>query len=148
MPHRRLLLLAAASLIASRAEAVTQVSNLSESNSVNFTSQGTFAHASSFTTGATATVLTSITVAVHTNSTGTTELRMRADNAGSPGALIESLGSQTLGPPGITTDLAFPSPGTPTLAANTTYWVTLGETGSGDLAWQGTTSTVESSPAS
>ena len=77
--------------------AATQVSNLSEPLGIEFTADGAhFAHASSFTTDASAYQLQSITVSVLTNTTGSAELRLRADSAGSPGAVIASLGTQTL----------------------------------------------------
>jgi hypothetical protein len=148
MGARVKLVLAAALLVSARSDAATQVSNLAEPLGVEFTSQGTFAHASSFTTGGSASQLTSITVSVFTNLTGTSELRLRTNASGAPGTLIESLGSQTLPSNQGNVLLTFSSPGSPTLSANTTYWVTLGETGSGDLGWDGTTSTAESSPAS
>ena len=128
--------------------AATQVSNLSEPLSVLFNANGTnFAHASSFTTDASSYWLEGVTVSVSTNSSGTSELQLRSDAAGSPGAVIENLGSQSL--PSIQGQvlLTYASAGI-TLAANTTYWVTLGETGSGDFSWGGTTSTSESSPGS
>jgi hypothetical protein len=149
MNGRAKLLWAAALLVAVRSEAATHVSNLAESLGFELTADGThFAGASSFTTGGGATQLTSITVSVFTNTTGTSELRLRADNAGVPGTLIESLGSQTLPSNHGNVRRVFDSAGQPTLAANTTYWVTLGETGSGDFSWDGTFSLSESSPAS
>jgi hypothetical protein len=127
-------------LVAARSFAATQVSNLSEPYTVGFTANGVhFAHASSFVTDAASYVLQSVTVAVRTNSMGSSELRLRADSGGSPGVLIQSLGTQS-----ITGDtlLTYNSGGTP-LSANTRYWVTLGETGSGDFTWKGTTSTAQ-----
>jgi hypothetical protein len=149
MNLRTTLAFAAALLASIRSDAATQVSNLAESLGFEMTANGTnFAAASSFTTGASAYQLTSITVSVFTNTSGTSELRLHADNAGVPGTLIESLGSQTLPSNQGNVLLTFNSPGTPTLAANTTYWVTLGETGSGDFQWDGTFSTAETSPSS
>ena len=148
MRFRATLAFAAALLASTRSGAATQVSNLAESLGFEMTANGTnFAAASSFTTGASAHQLTSITVSVFTNTTGTAQLRLRANNAGVPGTLIESLGSQTLPSNQGNVLLTFNSPGTPTLAANTTYWVTLGETGSGDFQWDGTFSTAETSPS-
>ena len=130
-------------LWATRSFAATQVSNLSEPYTVGFTANGVhFAHASSFVTDGASFTLQSVTVAVRTNSSGTSELRLRADSAGSPGALLESLGTQSISGDVL---LTYNSVGTP-LSANTRYWVTLGETGSGDFTWKGTTSTAETSP--
>src|SRR5262249_24926209 len=120
--------------------AATQVSNLSEPYGVGFTANGVnFAHASSFVTGAASYVLQGVTVSE--NSAGSSELRLRADSAGAPGALLESRGTQS-----ITGDtlLTYSSVGTP-LSPNTRYWVTLGETGSGSFSWKGTTSTAQTS---
>src|SRR6185503_13900973 len=77
---------------------------------------------------------------------GTSELRLRADASGSPGALIASLGSHSTPAPG-SSQLIYAAAGN-ALSANTTYWVTLGETGSGDFQWDGTTSTAQTSPGS
>ena len=133
---------------ATASQATTFVSNLGEPLEPEFISNGTdSAHAASFTTGAAAVELTSITVSVFTDTSGTSELRLRANSAGSPGALIETLGSQAH-PSSGNVLLTYNSPGTPVLSANTTYWVTLGEAGSGDFQWDGTTSQDESSPAS
>jgi hypothetical protein len=125
-------------------QGVTYLSNLAEPVAVEFTSNGTFAHATGFWTGANPVRLTSITVSVLTNSTGSSELRLRADagGAGVPGALIESLGSQTLPASSGSVLVTYNSPGTPVLLPYSLYWVTLGETGSGSFYWDGTSSTT------
>jgi hypothetical protein len=144
-----LLVCSLAWLTSAPAQGTTAVSNLAESLGFEMTADGAhFAAASSFTTGGSAYQLVSITVSVFTNTTGTSELRLRADSAGVPGALIESLGSQTLPSNQGNVLLTFNSSATPTLSPNTTYWVTLGETGSGSFQWDGTFSTAETSPAS
>ena len=127
--------------------AVTQVSNLSEPLAVEFVANGVGATASSFTTDGVVKQLTSVTVSVFTNTSGTSELRLRADAGGTPGSLIESLGSQSLPSNQGQVLRTYNSAGS-ALAANTTYWLTLGETGSGDFQWGGTTSTNQSSPGS
>ena len=134
-------------LIASPSQAVTVVSNLSEPYEVTLTSDGAhFAAAGSFLTSSGVYTLNSVTLPIQVNSElgDTTGLRFRADNSGMPGALLEGLGSQ-FAPQGQTI-LTYNSIGC-LLAANTTYWLTLGETGSGGgQGWNGTFSTAESSP--
>jgi hypothetical protein len=137
-------------LASSSVRAIVVVSNLSEPNQVDFGADGTVnAAAGSFTTSAAgAYKLNSVNVDMNFNAdTGvTTGLRLRADNGGMPGALIENLGSQTGGPGQQI--LTYSSLGS-ILSPNTTYWVTLGETGSGNAQqWLGTFSTAETSPIS
>ena len=139
---------AALLLVPYSSHARTQVSNLAEPLEVGFTADGThFAHASSFTTDGSSYTLESIAVSVFTNYSGSAELRLRADGGGFPGLLIESLGTQALLSNQGNVFLTYYSSGT-LLNPNTTYWVTLGETGSGDLSWDGTWSTAEYSPGS
>ncbi len=130
--------------------ATVVVSNLSEPYQVGFTADGThFATAGSFSTSAAGNYrLNTVTLPIQVNSVSgdTTELRLRADGGGVPGALIESLGSE-FASQGQTL-LTYNSTGS-VLSANTTYWVTLGETGSGGgQNWDGTLSTAEFSPIS
>ena len=127
--------------------ASTYVSNLAQANTVSFSAlpPPNYSTASSFTTGAGTYVLTSVALRIQSNTmSGSVGVRLRANNGGQPGALLEDLGVKSL-PLGASLQ-AFPSVGT-TLAANTTYWVTAGEAGSGSVSWMGTTSTAETSPA-
>ena len=126
------------------------LSNLSQPNQVDFGADGAQnAAAGSFTTSAAgAYKLNSVNVDMNFNAFSgvTTGLRLRANNGGIPGALIENLGSQTGGPGQQI--LTYSSLGS-ILSPNTTYWVTLGETGSGNgQQWLGTFSTAETSPIS
>jgi hypothetical protein len=138
-------------LASSSVHAIVVVSNLSDAYQFGATSDGVhFAAAGSFTTSAAGTYkLNSVSLPIQVNSTGgdTTELRLRADNSGAPGTLLESLGS--LFAPGGQTLLTYNSSVHSLLNPNTTYWLTLGETGSGGgQNWDGTESTAESSPIS
>lgn len=121
------------------------VSNLSNDYEVGFGIQTPAnATAGSFTTGADPYTLDAISVALHSDSVGdTSTMLLRADSSGSPGAVLETLGTKSL-PVGDSL-LQFFSVGTP-LSSNSTYWVTLGEAGSGFGQWQGTDSTLEVSP--
>ena len=135
--------------VASTLHGAVVVSNLSEPYQVGFTSDGVhFAAAGSFTTSAAGNyTLNSVRLPIQVNSSGgdTTELRLRADGGGVPGVLIESLGSD-FAPVGQTL-LTYSSLLHPVLSANATYWITLGETGSGGgQNWDGTDSTAQSSP--
>ena len=135
-------------LIGSASQASVAVSNITEPYQVGLTTDGThFATADSFTTsGAGTFTLTSFELTIQVNSAGgdTTDLRLRADAAGSPGTLVEDLGS-LFAPQGQTL-LTYNSVGA-ALLPNTTYWVSLGEAGSGGgQNWDGTFSTAETSP--
>lgn len=120
------------------------VSNLAEPSGVNFSASGTFAHASSFVTGDVAHTLASLSLAMSANTPGASEVRVRADDGGQPGSVLEILGLQPIAAGQST--VTFTSAGL-SLAPNTTYWVTAGERGSGDVSWSGTTSTDETSPS-
>jgi hypothetical protein len=131
------------------AHASVVVSNLGEQYQVGITSDGAhFAAAGSFTTSAAGTYkLNSVSLPIQVNSPSgdTTELRLRANNAGAPGTLLESLGS--LFAPQGQTSLTYNSSIHSLLSPNTTYWLTLGETGSGGgQNWDGTFSNNETSP--
>lgn len=120
------------------------VDNTSELNTVNFNINAA-AHATSFTTDGGTYTLDSIIIDVHGNTgTGSTQLRLRSDSGGAPGALLEDYGVFAV-PAGPST-LTGVSAGI-TLDPNTTYWITGGETGgANDAQWRGTSSTAESSP--
>ena len=126
--------------------ATTYVSNLAEPYQVGFSASPppAYATASSFRTGSGAYVLTSLSLKIHSNTNSTLGVRLRVDSGGQPGALLENLGVKSLAAGDAI--VTFPSAST-ALAANTTYWVTAGEAGSGSLSWQGTFSTLETSPA-
>jgi len=126
------------------------VSNLTDADQVGFGIQTPAnAAAGSFTTAASGGSYRLDSVVVKTQGssggTDTSGLLLRADASGKPGALLENLGTQTL-PAGAST-LTYTSSGT-VLSPGTTYWVTMGETGSGFGQWQGTDSTVETSSVS
>jgi uncharacterized membrane protein len=127
-------------LCPSAAGAVEIVSNLTQPNSVVFTANGAFAHASSFTTGSSAYVLNGVTVSAFSNSSGAAQAKIRVDSGGQPGSLLGNLNSESIGagPSAVT----FSSNGV-SLLPNTRYWLTVGETGNGDFAWMGTTSTLD-----
>jgi hypothetical protein len=134
----------------SSAHAIVVVSNLSDPLQVDFDADGVhFATAGSFTTSAAGTYkLNSVSISMQVNNTAgdTTGLRLRANSGGVPGALIEDLGSK-LAPLGQSLQI-YNSTGS-ILSPNTTYWLTLGETGSGGgQQWNGTESTAETSPIS
>ena len=123
------------------------VSNLSDPSGFHQPADGTtYAAAESFTTASGNYILDSVTVAAFSSSFGSSELRLYSDSGGLPGTLIDSLGSQTIfqGNQLATYD----SPVSITLQANTTYWLTLGEMGKGNFAWNGTLSTAQTSPIS
>jgi hypothetical protein len=122
------------------------VSNRSEPLDVEF-NVVQFAFAESFTTASGAYTLNSVIVSAFSNTSGRSELRLRTDVLGMPGLLVENLGLQTIGPG--QSSPTYISTGS-ILQANTTYWLTLGETGpsSGDFQWDGTLSTAETSPVS
>jgi hypothetical protein len=120
------------------------VSNLGEPPIAEFNTSN-FVIGGSFSTAGGSYTLHSVTVSVFSNSSGTSELRLRADDAGLPGELIESLGAVTIGMG--SSQVTYDSLGT-TLDADTTYWITLGENGSGDFQWDVTISTAELSPVS
>jgi hypothetical protein len=123
----------------------TLVTNLNQSTDVVLAANGTnWAAASSFTTASGTHVLDSITVSASSSTGGTSELRIRADNGGVPGTLLSSLGSQSIS--GASNVTYNSGPTSLVLQPSTKYWVTLGETGSGDFGWNGTLSTSETSP--
>lgn len=129
----------------SPAVAATEVSNLAETNTVNFSAAPppNFSHASSFTTGETSYTLSSVTLRLHCNSPPCgVQARLRSDSGGQPGAVLETLGTANL-PSGESIQV-FGSTGT-LLTAATTYWVTAGEAGSGFGQWLGTFSTAQAS---
>jgi hypothetical protein len=121
------------------------VSNLSDPSDIHVPADGTsYAAAESFTTASGNFIFDSVSVAAFSTDLGSSELRLYSDTGGVPGTLIESLGSQTIvqGNQFATYD----SPGSITLQANTTYWLTLGETGKGSFFWNGTLSRDQTSP--
>lgn len=139
-------IIAALLAIGSEAGGVTYVSNLAESYDAEFLSNGTtFAHASAFTTGGLGYALTGVTLSAQANTVGHAEVRIRSDSGGQPGDFLASLGTQSLSD-GLQ-NLTYPASGL-SLLPNTTYWITAGETGSGDFNWTGTTSMAETSSGS
>jgi len=117
------------------------VSNLAETPTVNFDIT-TWAHASSFLTDSSNYVLDQVTLNTHSNiSSGFSQVKIRADSGGAPGAVVEDLGTFNI-TAGGTTLHTLASAGI-SLSPNTRYWVTAGETGSGSASWQGTTSSAE-----
>ena len=147
------IVLVAALMLATRSPADTRVSNLSEAPA-GYSEVDSYATATSFTTGpapagtwASSWALNSITVLVGTSTDARASVGLRADNAGSPGALLYV----------TNVDLFFPASSAPLTAyvggvllrPNTKYWVTLGETpGFGDFQWWVTGSANQSSPSS
>lgn len=123
---------------------VSAVSNRNESGDLNLDASN-FALAQSFTTGDDGKTLIGVTVAVHSNSAGSSGMKLRNDNGGSPGTLVHDLGviSIPAGDSAPTFTPSFPVD----LLPNTTYWVTLGEapTGMGSFIWTATTSTHQTS---
>jgi hypothetical protein len=135
-------------LLSAPIQAAQVVSNLGDANQVDFGIQTpTNATAGSFTTAAGAYTLNSISVEVNTNEDigDSSEMLLRTDSSGSPGALIENLGTITFGQGQSL--VTYSSIGT-LLSPHTTYWVTMGEMGSGFGQWAGTESTLEASPVS
>jgi len=124
----------------SRADLIA-VSNLGEPLSGGF-GLGTLALAGSFTTADGAYTLNSVVVSAFSNSAGSATLRLRTDVLGMPGVLVEDLGSNRIGAGSSAVTYAYLGTA---LQPNTTYWVTLGEAGSGDFQWNVTTSTAETS---
>ena len=122
---------------------VDAVSNLDEASNVSFNVSDS-AFAQSFTTGDTPRILSTVTVDAQSNSTGSSGMILSRDFRSRPGDLVENLGSQSV--PGGSSQPVYTSTGT-TLEANTTYWLTLGEggSGSGDYGWSATTSTNQTS---
>jgi hypothetical protein len=117
------------------------VSNLAETNTVNFDIT-TWAHASSFLTDNSGYVLDQVTLNTHSNTnSGYSQVKIRSDSGGSPGAVLEDLGTFNI-TAGGTTLHSLASTGI-SLSPNTRYWVTAGETGDGSASWKGTTSTAE-----
>jgi hypothetical protein len=123
---------------------VTAVTNIDQAASATLSANGdNWAAASSFTTGDSTYVLDSITVSAQSSTGGTSELRIRADGGGMPGTLLGTFGSQSILEPALVT---FNSGSTSVLLAPfTRYWITLGETGSGDFGWNATLSASEAS---
>lgn len=119
------------SLAAYPAAAITEVSNTTIGGSIaNGSINGTFGLATSFTTDNATYRLDSASFPIHSNSSGTSDLRLYSDAPGQPGTLLEDLGTQAIG----TGDHTFTwlSSGT-TLGPDTTYWLVAGLTGSGDV---------------
>ena len=152
-PYLRILL-AAATLAVSAAEAGQIVSNLTETYDFSAGLSGAFVRASSFTTGAQAYQLDNVTLDLQVNSPGTVALSLFTDNGGVPGAAIENLGTQFINAYGGDYDTVYTASGTTLLQPNTRYWLVVEQTG-GDpsnnnhmsIQWVSTTSTAESSPA-
>ena len=131
--HRRRAIQICVALLASIAAAAARaqvVSNLSDPVGWQLNISTPDVVAGSFTTSTTAYTLTSVLVRVQGTTAGTSDLRFRADAGGTPGALLEDLGSQAIAIAPST--LTYNSIGT-LLAPGTTYWVTMGEAGSGNV---------------
>ncbi|MDB2686592.1 hypothetical protein N9Y42_05225 [Mariniblastus sp.] len=124
---------------------VEAVSNLSEPSGGNSFNTVGAPFAQSFTTGDAPRTLSSISVAAQSNMTGSSGMMLRSEFRNGPGDLVEDLGTQSI-PVGESLPV-FTSTGT-VLEANTTYWVTLGEGGSGniDFRWLSTESAGQTSP--
>ena len=124
---------------------INAVSNLDETASGNF-NVVQFAFAQSFTTGDVPRRLNTVTVDVQSDLVGSSRMFLRRDFDGRPGAFVEHLGSQII--QGGSSQAVYPSNSNSVLEANTTYWLTLGEAGSGlgSFDWRATTSTAQASP--
>jgi len=151
-PYLRILL-AAATLATPVTQAGQIVSNLTEPYDFSAGLFGVYVQASSFTTGAQAYRLDSITLDLQVNSPGTVALSLFTDNGGIPGAAIENLGTQFINAYGGDYDTVYIASGSTQLQPNTRYWLVVAQTG-GDpsnnnlmsIQWVSTTSTAESSP--
>jgi hypothetical protein len=125
--------------------AAAYVSNLTEANELAFAASpppNAFS-ASSFTTDAQDYVLTNLTLQLQSaEAGGSVGVRLRADDGGKPGGLVENLGIRVL-PVGESAQ-TFASAGV-VLAANTTYWITAGEVGTGSVTWRATSSPGQTS---
>ncbi len=120
------------------------VDNLAESYDAGFNITS-FAHASSFLTDDIEYILDWVTLDTQSNlSTGFSQVKIRSDSGGSPGAVLEDLGSFNHTSVGNTLH-PLTSTGI-SLMPNTRYWLTAGETGSGNANWKSTSSTAEASP--
>lgn len=104
--------------------------------------------AQAFTTDNRFYTLNSVTVELHHTSGGSSmaDVTLRADSAGSPGAIIENLGTQTFS---AMSDTAYQrnSMSNPLLEPNTQYWVVVGYV-SGDFEFNYAAGTTASGPGS
>jgi hypothetical protein len=125
----------------------TQLGNLNDSFADSQQLGGGVAAASSFVTGPSSYRLDGVTLGVHTFGGGTGEVRIRADNANSPGSLVGSLGIKPATNGGGGTVTAFSSTGI-LLQPNTRYWLTAGERAEGDFQWFLTVSDQLDAPSS
>ena len=118
----------------------------------NFAEDGGFsvdvteaAYAQSFTTGVDAIALFNVRIQAQSDFDGLAQMNLRADSLGSPGVLIENLGTATIDVLGATPLFTPVAP--VELLPNTTYWLTMGEDGSasGSFEWNVTDSTDQTS---
>jgi hypothetical protein len=115
-------------------QGTTQLGNLNDSFADSQQLGGGVAAASSFVTGPSSYRLDGVTLGVHTFGGGTGEVRIRADNANSPGSLVGSLGIMPATNGGGGTVTSFSSTGI-LLQPNTRYWLTAGERVEDDFQW-------------
>ena len=134
---------ATALLVGFSAQAVNVFNNLGPGDSFDLVGRllqgetvGTIANvdqAAAFTVGPANVVLTSLELALGVSGTGPLDVILAADNAGEPGAAIETI-SLNFDSTGET--LALASSAGNLLLANTTYWVIADARGSFDGAWR------------